>query len=169
MAHRERVLENPVSGERITFRETAADTRGELLAFDLDLTPDGQVPAKHVHPIQEERFEVVYGTMRFWKRRRTDVAGAGEVVVVPPGTPHKFENAGDEPAHVRVEVRPALRMERLFETAIGLAREGRTNRRGLPKPLDLALFAREFEHEVRAPFPPRGVLPGSSPAAWVAA
>jgi hypothetical protein len=42
-------------------------------------------------------------------------------------------------------------MEQLFETAIGLAREGCTNRKGLPKPLELALFVREFEQEGRAP------------------
>ena len=31
-------IENPVSGERITFRRTAAETNGELLAFDLELS-----------------------------------------------------------------------------------------------------------------------------------
>jgi hypothetical protein len=44
MAHAGQVLENSVSGERITFRRTAADTGGELLEFDLELTPDGHVP-----------------------------------------------------------------------------------------------------------------------------
>ena len=65
MAYAGQIIENPVSGERITFRETAADTGGELLAIDLELRPDGHVPGMHVHPIQEERFEVTDGTMRF--------------------------------------------------------------------------------------------------------
>ncbi|MBA3260974.1 MAG: hypothetical protein H0T69_00570 [Thermoleophilaceae bacterium] len=38
MAHRGQVLQNPASGERITFRETAAQTGGELLAIDLALS-----------------------------------------------------------------------------------------------------------------------------------
>src|SRR5918994_1832761 len=114
MAYAGQVIENPLSGERITFRQTAADTDGELLAIDLDLNPDGHVPGMHVHPIQEERFEVTKGTMRFRKGMKTVMAGPGDVVVVPPGAAHKFANAGDEPAVVRVEVRPALRMEELF-------------------------------------------------------
>jgi quercetin dioxygenase-like cupin family protein len=154
MAYAGQVIENPLSGERITFRKTAADTDGELLAIDLDLSPDGHVPGMHVHPIQEERFEVTKGTMRFKMGRKKVIAKPGDVVVVPPGVRHKFENAGDEEASARVEVRPALRMERLFETAVTLAEEGRTTRKGLPKPLDLAIFVREFEQEVRGAFPP---------------
>ena len=58
MAHAGQVLENPISGEKIIFRQTAADTDGELLAFELVLAPGGAVPGAHVHPEQEERFEV---------------------------------------------------------------------------------------------------------------
>jgi quercetin dioxygenase-like cupin family protein len=169
MAYAGQVIVNAVSGERIHFRKTAADTGGALLEFDVDLTPDGAVPGKHVHPEQEERFTVTSGRMRFTMGRKKIVAEAGDVVVVPAGAAHKFENAGDEPASARVEVRPALRMEELFETAVALAAAGRTTSSGLPKPLDLALFTREFEREVRAPFPPAWVQRASlAPLAWIA-
>ena len=154
MAYAGQTIENKVSGERITFRKTAADTDGEPLAFELELSPNGQVPGMHIHPIQEERFEVTKGTMRFKMGAKKVIAKPGAVVVVPPGVRHKFANASDEGAHARVEVRPALRMEQLLETTVALAEEGRTTRKGLPKPLDLALFMREFEQEVQAPFPP---------------
>ena len=65
----------------ITFRKTAADTNGEYLEIDLELAPDGHVPGKHVHPRQEERFEVLSGTMKFRMGLKTVVAGTGEVVV----------------------------------------------------------------------------------------
>ena len=156
MARRGQTLVNPASGERITFRTTAAETGGELVAIDLELPRGGRVPGGlHIHPLQEERFEVVSGTMRFRMRRRRIVAGPGDVVVVRPGVPHDFANAGEGTALVRVEIRPALRMEELFETAVTLAEQGRTMLGGIPRPLDLALFAREFEQEVRAAFPPR--------------
>jgi mannose-6-phosphate isomerase-like protein (cupin superfamily) len=117
MAHAGQILDNPISGERIIFRETAADTGGELLAIDLILSPGGHVPGAHVHPAQEERFEVVSGTMKFRLGRKKILAEAGDTVTVPAGSIHKFANAGDVPAHVRVEVRPALKMEQLFEMA----------------------------------------------------
>ena len=170
MAYAGLTLENPASGERITFRQTAADTGGELVAIDLALPAGRRVPGPlHVHPQQEERFEVIDGTMRFRMGRERIVAAPGEVVVVPAGVPHDFANVGDTGALVRVEVRPALEMERLFETAVRLAEQGRTLRRGLPRPLDLALFAREFEDEVQAAFPPRWVQRlALAPLAWVA-
>jgi quercetin dioxygenase-like cupin family protein len=169
MAYRGQVMDNPVSGERFVFHQTTDDTGGELLAFELVLDPHGQVPGGHVHPVQEERFEVVSGTMRFRKGLKTVVATAGDVVVVPPGTYHRFTNGGDGPAVVRVQVTPALRMEELYETAVALAREGRTLPTGMPKPLDLALFMREFEQEVTAAFAPGVVRAVMAPLAWLGA
>ena len=108
------------------------------------------------------------GTMKFRKGLRTVIAGPGDTVVVPPGDFHKFANAGDEPAVVRVTVEPALRMEQLFETVADLAQEGRIFRSGMPKPLDLALFMREFEAEVQAPVAPGLVRVVMAPLAWLA-
>jgi quercetin dioxygenase-like cupin family protein len=169
MAVTGQVLDNPISGERFIFHTTADDSAGKLLAFDLVVEPHGQVPGGHVHPVQQESFQVIKGIMRFRKGLRTVVAGPGEEIVVPPGVVHRFANAGDEPAVVRVRVEPALRMEQLFETVTALAREGRTLRSGMPRPLELALFMREFEQEVRAPVAPGLVRAVMAPLALMAA
>jgi quercetin dioxygenase-like cupin family protein len=158
MAHAGQIIHNPVSGERITFLQTAADTDGELLEFELEVAADGHVPGAHVHPEQEERFHVLEGTMRFRLGLRTIIASAGESVVVPAGRVHKFANDGDQPARARVEVVPALNMEELLCTTTELAQEGNVTRSGMPKPLHLALFVRRFRREVRAPFPPAGMV-----------
>jgi quercetin dioxygenase-like cupin family protein len=170
MAAPGQTLVNPASGERITFRTTAAETGGELVAIELELPPGGRVPGPlHLHPRQEERFEVVDGTMGFRLRREHVVAGPGEVVVVLPGVPHDFANEGDRPALVRVEIRPALKMEQLFETAVVLAERGRTMLGGIPKPLELALFTREFEQEVQSAIAPRWLQRlALAPLAWFA-
>jgi quercetin dioxygenase-like cupin family protein len=145
-------LENPVTGERFTFTDTAATTGGELLAFDFDLRPGGAVPIPHVHPIQTERFEVLDGQMRFRVGLRTVQAGPGDVVEVAPGVAHSFANAGDDEARLRVEVRPALAMEAMFADVIAMAQAGRMNRRGMPRNLlDLALLARTYDQEAHVP------------------
>jgi quercetin dioxygenase-like cupin family protein len=158
MTHTGQTLHNPVSGERVTFLRTAADTGGELLELELELAADGRVPGAHVHPEQEERFHVLEGTMKFRLGMRTIVAHAGDTVVVPAGRVHKFTNAGDQRARARVEVEPALDMEELLRTSAWLAEEGNVMRSGMPKPLHLAVFVRRFRREVRAPFPPPAVL-----------
>jgi quercetin dioxygenase-like cupin family protein len=167
MAFSGQVLDNPVSGERFIFHTTAGESAGKLLEYDLVLAPDGKVPGGHVHPGQQESFEVLAGTMRFRKGLRTVTAGPGDLVVVEPGTYHRFANAGAGPALVRVRVTPALRMEELFETVAALAAEGRTLPSGLPRPLDLALFMRAFENEVAAPAAPGLVRAVMTPLAWM--
>jgi quercetin dioxygenase-like cupin family protein len=154
MAFTGQTINNPVSGEQITFLQTAADTAGEKLEFELALSPDGHVPGAHVHPEQEERFHVLEGTMKFRMGLRRIVAKPGDTVVVPAGRVHRFANGGDDVARCRVEVVPALDMEQLLETTVELALEGNVTRKGMPKPLHLALFVRRFAREVRAPFPP---------------
>jgi quercetin dioxygenase-like cupin family protein len=158
MAQPGQIIQNPVSGERIAFLRTAADTDGELLEFELELAPGGRVPGAHVHPEQEERFHILEGTMKFRLGMGTIVAKAGESVVVPAGRVHKFSNHGGEPARARVEVVPALNMEELLRTTVQLALEGNVTRSGMPKPLHLALFVQRFRREVRAPFPPAWVV-----------
>ena len=145
-------LSNPVTGERFTFTHTAASTDGELLAFDFALAPGGKVPIPHVHPVQTERFEVVSGQVRFRLGPRTFVAGPGEVVEAPPGVAHGFGNAGDGEARMRVEVRPALAMEAMFEEVVALAHAGGMTKRGLPRNvLTLASLARRYDQEAHAP------------------
>jgi mannose-6-phosphate isomerase-like protein (cupin superfamily) len=145
-------LENPVTGERFTFTDTAASTGGELLAFDFGLRPGGAVPIPHVHPIQSERFEVVDGRMTFRVGLRKVHAGPGDLVEVPPGVAHSFANAGEGEARLRVEVRPALAMEEMFTEVVAMAQAGRMTRRGMPRNLlDLALLARKYDQEAHAP------------------
>jgi quercetin dioxygenase-like cupin family protein len=146
-------IENPVTGERFTFVETAATTAGELLSFELGLRPGGAVPIPHVHPVQTERFVVVEGRMRFRVGRRTLVAGPGDVVEVAPGVMHGFANAGDGEARVLVEVRPAAAMEAMLADVVAMARVGRMTRQGMPRNvLDLAVLARTYDREAHAPF-----------------
>jgi quercetin dioxygenase-like cupin family protein len=145
-------LENPVTGERFVFTDTAASTGGELLGFDFALRVGGAVPIPHVHPIQTERFEVLSGRMRFRIGLRTRIAVPGDVVEVQPGVMHSFANAGDEEARLHVEVRPALAMEEMFAEVIAMAQAGHMTRRGLPRnPLALASLARRYDREAHAP------------------
>ncbi|HVX34182.1 MAG TPA: cupin domain-containing protein [Solirubrobacterales bacterium] len=146
-------LENPITGERFTFRDTAATTAGELLAFELGLRPGGAVPLPHVHPVQTERFEVLAGRMRFRLGLRRVLAEPGDVIVVEPGVLHGFANPGEEEARVAVEVRPALAMEEMLAAVVAMAEAGRIGPSGLPRNLlDLAALARRFDHEAHAPF-----------------
>ena len=158
MAPRGHVIENPLSGERITIRRTAADTGGSLLEWELVLAPGGRVPSSHAHPEQEEAFTVLAGQMRFRVGLRRVIANPGDTVRIPPRTVHHFANAGTGPARVSVQTSPALSMQELLETAAALAQDQHAAARRVPRLIDLALFMRDFGREVRAPYLPTALV-----------
>jgi mannose-6-phosphate isomerase-like protein (cupin superfamily) len=121
---------NPVLHDRIVYRKTAKDTDGELLRLDLFVSARGGNPL-HVHPRQEEYFKAISGTLGVQVGDEHLWLEEGEEATVPPGTPHRWWNdSEDEDAHVVAELRPALNSETFFETAYGLARDGKTDENG---------------------------------------
>jgi mannose-6-phosphate isomerase-like protein (cupin superfamily) len=147
-------IRNPVTGECITFLATAADTDGEAVVIETAVQPHGSVAAAHVHPAQSERFAVKSGKLGMKAGARKLTLDPGDVATVEPGTPHRFWNAGDEPVAFVCEIRPALQFESLLETMFALAADGKTNRKGMPNPLRLAVIAKAHFDTVRLPFPP---------------
>ncbi len=151
------MVENPVTGERVVVRVGTEDSGGELLVNEGFVRPGGAVVGEHVHPTIEETFEVLSGRLSFRIGGRESVAGPGERLRVPAGTAHDWWNAGEEEARVVVEIRPGARFEEMGLNLFGLARDGRTNRKGMPNPLQAAVFAREFSDVFHFTSPPVAV------------
>jgi quercetin dioxygenase-like cupin family protein len=139
------------------FHRTSAQTNGEEVFVEVIVHPHGFVAAAHLHPFQTERFEVLQGRLGLRFNGEKLVATPGDVAIVTPGTVHRFWNGGDEDVRFTVEVRPALQFESLIETMFTLAAEGKTNRKGMPNPLRLAVIARAHFDTVRLPFPPQAL------------
>jgi mannose-6-phosphate isomerase-like protein (cupin superfamily) len=146
-------VEDPLRRQRYSFRR-----EGSLLHIDAWVEPGGDVPP-HLHPLQEERFEVLEGSIRFRAGSDYEVAGPGERVTVPAGVVHAYENVGTETAHMRVEVDPALHLQDFLTEAAALARVGKYTRRGIPKgpraALELMEFADRYGDETVLSFPPK--------------
>ena len=140
MSHSGQRIDNPPMRSRIVFRKTAAETNGEFLEFDFFIEPGGTIARAHRHPRQDERFEVIAGRVRGRVRDEERTADTGDVVEMPRGVPHLWWNDGDVETHLRVRFRPALDTETFFETAFGLARDGKTGPNGIPRPLQLAVL-----------------------------
>ena len=85
----------------------------ELLEMEASYSGEGGLPPEHFHPRQDEHFEVLEGAVRAVVQGEERRYGAGEAFDIPARTPHQM--AGDGPARVRWEVRPALRTAEFFE------------------------------------------------------
>ena len=112
-------IENQYTGQRITFVRTSADTGGEVLELESLMPGGGPMPPSHLHPSQDERFEVLEGEVEAGIGGEPRVYAAGETFDIPAGTPHYMRAAGEADARVKWETRPALRTEDFFEAAFG--------------------------------------------------
>lgn len=150
MSYAGMAIMNPLTGQRIVFRRTGSETGGAFSEMDMFYQPGAWVDAEHLHPVQEEQFEVIDGTLRFVVGGREQIAGPGAVLTVPPRTPHTFSNIGAGMAQVRVTYRPALQNEAFFVSYFALAHAGRLDPKShMPNLLQLAVMLRAFRAELR--------------------
>ena len=137
-----------MTGERFEFRENA-----DVLEFDYYLEPGGFAVGRvdHAHPRQDERFEIRSGRLDVRLDGDEWTATPGTKFAIPPETAHTVWNGGDSEMHAVVEIRPALDTKAFFETMSGLGRDGKTNRWGLPGPLQLGVVAHAYRDEIYFP------------------
>ncbi len=152
MAHAGDVIENPVTGQRLIFLITSADSDGELFAAEGIFPPGGFAGVSHIHPHQDEHFEVLAGEAGFDVDGHRQVLVAGETIDVPRGTKHTFANAGPDEMRVRAEFRPAPpSTEQFYEIYFAFAQQGRVNAKAMPDLLDIAtVWPVTSEHAVLA-------------------
>jgi mannose-6-phosphate isomerase-like protein (cupin superfamily) len=147
-------LTNPVTGFRLRFLKTATETNGELLEVEATYAAFSARPPEHLHPGQQEDFEILAGGVRVCVAGTVRDLGAGERLRIPAGVRHAMWNPHGEEARMRWQIRPALRTEALFEMLMYLAQRGRTDRRGTPRLLDLAVLSRHYRRELAPARPP---------------
>jgi len=145
MARTGHTIDNPVTGDRVRFLQTAAETNGELLRIEYIVTRcenDPHVPL-HFHLLSEERFEVLQGKLGviIGKKKTKQLLQVGESIIIPVGTLHTFWNAGAEALHFSTEIKPPVHFQTYWETMFGLARDGKVNAQGFPNLFQLMVIA----------------------------
>lgn len=122
------------------------ETGGEVLELEsLWARPGHRAPA-HLHPEQEERFEILEGAARIRIGEEERDLGVGDVAVVPPGTVHLAWNPTVDPVRLLLTFRPALRWLEFVERLFALAHEGRAG-----DPAALIELMAEFPREIAPP------------------
>ena len=131
------------SGHTFRVLQSARDTEDGSLRFDYCAPPHANV-SEHVHRFQEERTEVVSGTLGMRVGGQELLLTPGQKAVGPPGVPHAWWNPSKEEEVCFLSgIRPGLEVETFFETLLGLAREGKTVGVIPRNPLQLAVLANE--------------------------
>ena len=145
---------------RLTPKETVTILGGtpDVLEVEAEYGPSGAPPPKHLHPAQDEHFEVLSGELRARLDGDERTLRAGDTLDIPRRTPHQMWNPGAEPARVRWQTRPAGRTEQWFRQLDALQREGRVGKDGMPGPLAFGVYLTEYRDVFRLAVAPDPLL-----------
>jgi catechol 2,3-dioxygenase-like lactoylglutathione lyase family enzyme len=100
-------IEVAATGQRLVFRDSTA----EAVVFESILPPLAPGLAA-CGPEQEQRFQVLTGSLCFSVGGTETLLTAGGRLTVPRGTTCRYWNSGTEPSHLVAEIRPGLEFER---------------------------------------------------------
>ena len=152
------IYQNKVTGERAVVLRGDEDGRGQPGLVHLTARPHGAVVGEHIHPQFKERFRVISGRLGTRVDGVERTLEAGQEATAAPGTAHDWWNTGEDEAQVLIEFTPLdPRFELMIGNMFGLANAGKTNAKGMPGLLQLALIGREFQDVMRFTKPPRAV------------
>lgn len=127
-----KTVKHKVTGEQITFVETAKDTNGAYLLIEVYLPPNGDGPPLHYHDEFVEQFTIINGMLTVTVGEQEHVLGAGDTITAPIGTAHTFNNRHDQPVTFRVRLTPPSQFEESVRIHYGLMEDGLTNSQGIP-------------------------------------
>ncbi len=151
------VYENTVTGEKVVVLRGDEDGgEGQPWFCELMVAAGGAVVGEHVHPHMQERFRVISGRLGVRLAGVERALEAGEEATAAAGVAHDWWNAGDTEARVLVELAPPdARFVSMIATLWGLANDGKSDAKGKPHGLQLALIGQEFGDVIRFAKPPR--------------
>jgi quercetin dioxygenase-like cupin family protein len=157
MAIKNKFIFNPKTKQEIRFIQTSRETEGRLLEMETIYNMRSPEPPPHYHPRQYEDFKVVEGELSVRIDGQLKVLRSGETLHIPSNKVHSMWNNTDGRTVVNWKIQPALNTEYLLETAMGLAMEGKVNKRGMPGLLQVVLIANKFAGVFRLSKPPYAV------------
>lgn len=109
-----RLQERQIPRDRVIVLVSAEESSGALFRFEYIARAVTPSPRDHIHTQQEERVEVIEGTLRCRVAGVEHSLERGEKMTIPPGIPHAVWN--DDPRGSRSigEYRPAMNAQAMF-------------------------------------------------------
>jgi quercetin dioxygenase-like cupin family protein len=155
MTHAGDRFENPATRETGRIITGAGDTDGRYMQSETRVRPGGAVSVAHRHRECTERFEVLEGELTVQLDGETRTLAPGEQITIPPGAAHHYANTSEQDVVFRFDVWPAARFEAMVVTLFALGMEGRTDAKGAPSPLQMAVLLDEYGDVLEVVGPPR--------------
>jgi quercetin dioxygenase-like cupin family protein len=132
-----------VTGETLTMPdgtsflivESAVDSGGKRIEFEVTMAPGALGPPKHFHPRQKESWNILEGELAVLLEGEWRTLGEGESLSIPPNTVHTLRNRSGRVVGFRDVHEPALDFQAYIEALHRLAAAGKITSRMSPSTL----------------------------------
>lgn len=104
----------------IRFLLEGAATGGSLAMFEFDVPASARVPIAHSHDAYEETIYGVKGVLQWTVEGRVRQVGPGEVLCIPRGAIHRFDNTSGADATMLGVVTPGVLSPAYFQDMAAL-------------------------------------------------
>jgi mannose-6-phosphate isomerase-like protein (cupin superfamily) len=126
---------NLPGGTSFAVIESAAESGGERIEFEIAMPPGAPGPPKHFHPRQEESWRVVEGELSVFVNGGWRTLREGESLSIPPKAVHTLRNNSSRPVRFRDVHEPALDFQDYIEALHRQAAAGKITSRITPSAL----------------------------------
>jgi quercetin dioxygenase-like cupin family protein len=109
-----KLLRRPAALDRVIVLVSAEQSAGELFRCEYIAREVSPPPRDHIHTQQEERLEVIEGTVRCRVAGTEYTLERGQRVIIPPGTSHAVWNEDQLGSRSISEYRPAMNAQAMF-------------------------------------------------------
>ncbi|WP_300596435.1 cupin domain-containing protein [Niabella sp.] len=107
-------------GTQIEWRDINGAEAGTVL-----LMPHKDGAPVHYHPVQEEQFLVLQGTLQVYRGKEWVTLKAGESISIPKQTPHTYKNTSGEMVLFDFCITPRVRFKEMIGAMDAFVRQGK--------------------------------------------
>ena len=105
--------------------KSAVDKQRDTVIMIAEIGPRESGPPSHIHPNQQETYDVLEGEAEFVLGGKTFIVKQGDKVEIPANTPHIFKNTTDAWLRMQDTHLPALTFEEMMRELHGLVHSGK--------------------------------------------
>ena len=146
----------PTLKTRAIVVKSAVDKQHDTVVMIAEIGPGELGPPSHIHPNQQETYEVLQGEAEFILGDKTLLVRQGDRVEIPANTPHTFKNNTTDWLRMQDTHLPGLTFEEMMRELHGLVHSGKIKGfNDLKSPMYLSMLwvkHKELQRSVQPPF-----------------
>ena len=97
-----------IGGVAVRFLVEGSESAGSVAMFEFDVAAGAKVPAAHSHDAYEETIYGLKGVMTFNVNGQRHDLSPGDVICIPRGVVHRFDNFSDSDATALAVITPGI-------------------------------------------------------------